>query len=789
MNEHPNNLPPEEEKPIPQETPAEKEQKGAPESPSGEGDKHRVSGGKGHQPPQKEPKKRSFKTPRKVFLGLMLLIFLILPGIMFYVSQTLPSFQDIENPQSDLSTQLISSDGVVLQTFYSLENRTNVRLDEISPYVIDALIATEDARFYRHSGIDPKSFVAILADLIRGREIRGGSTITMQLARNLYRQEVGLESKYVRKIKEYFVSAFIERRFTKEEILAAYLNTVNIYGTSFGIETTAKRLFNKRARDLTLEESAMIVAMLKGQGMYNPYRYADRTRERRNTVINQMVKYGFLDSTQVKVDSIKALPLVVEPPGEEHVRGLAPYFREHVREKLNAWCKENGYNLYTDGLQVYTTLDSRMQLHAENAVKQHLTELQTVFDKHLKGREPYKQDATILTDLMRTSTRYRSGRAAGKSQEEIEAEFKSVKEPMRLFSWEGYIDTVMSPWDSLKYYSQILETGMISIDPTNGHVKAWVGGVDYRHFKYDHVALGKRQVGSTFKPFVYAAAIDNGKSPCDRIINQPVVFQIPGGDPPTWSPKNSDGSIGGLMTLRRGLATSTNLITAQLMNTVVNPKVVVDYAHNLGIESELDPVPSLCLGTTDLSVKELTSAYGTFANYGQWIEPTVITRIEDRHGNVIREFVPDTRVALSKEKAYMMIDLLKGVVDQGTAIRLRYKYGFKNEIGGKTGTTQNHSDGWFVGITPTLATGVWVGCADRRVRFRTIDLGQGANMALPIWALYMKSVYKDQEIGLPEDNFEVPEGISYDQLVCGPETSEEVEEILPSQDLEDFDEF
>jgi len=737
----------------------------------------------------KLPNKKYFKLSRKIFLGLVLCLLVVILGFVIYVGQNLPSFQDIENPQSDLSTQLIASDGSVLQTYYSQENRTNVRLDEISPYVIDALIATEDARFYHHSGVDPKSFFGILADLVKSREVRGGSTITMQLARNLYRQQVGQQSKYVRKIKEYLVAAFIERQFTKDEIITAYLNTVNIYGNSYGIETTARRLFDKSAGDLTIEESAMIVGMLKGQGVYNPYRYPERVTNRRNTVINQMVKYGVLDDTQIDVDSIKSINLNIASRTHDHVKGLAPYFREFVREKLSDWCKERGYNLYTDGLQVYTTLNPRMQAHAEAAVKEHLSELQKIFNKQIEGYEPYKSDASMLVDLMKRSDRYRFAKQAGKPMGEIEQEF-NTPQSMSVFSWDGTIDTVMTPLDSLKYYARFLETGMISIDPTNGHVKAWVGGINYEHFKYDHVFRGKRQVGSTFKPFVYAAALDNGKSPCDKILNQPVVFENPGGEP--WIPKNADGSYGGLMTLRRGLATSTNLITAQLMNTVVNPKIVVEYAYRLGIQSKLDAVPALCLGTTDLSVMELTNAYATFANLGTWIEPVVITRIEDRHGNVIEEFVPDSHVALSREKAYLMIDLLKGVVDEsgGTARRLRWKYQFDNEIAGKTGTTQNHSDGWFVGTVPNLATGIWVGNSDRRMRFRSIANGQGASMSLPIWALYMQRVYDDPQIGLPkEDVFEQPPGVSHLLYCDDNEVEDNIRRNEPANELEDLEGF
>ncbi|GAB4412776.1 MAG: transglycosylase domain-containing protein [Bacteroidia bacterium] len=727
-----------------------------------------------------------FKLPRTIFLSLTGLVFLGVLGFLIYLSTDLPPVTLIENPDSDLSTQIISADGVVLQKFYSRENRVNVRLNEVSPHVINALIATEDVRFYGHAGIDPKSFFSILKGYILGEEIRGGSTITMQLSRNLY-DEVGQRGTVIRKLKEYLVSAYIERRFTKQEIMEAYLNTVNIYGDSYGIETTANRLFDKSARDLTIEEAAMVVGMLKGQGVYNPFRYPDRVKERRNVIINQMVKYGFLDETRIDVDSIKAIPIELSLTEQEltHIKGLAPYFREYVREELKKWCDEHGYNLYTDGLRVFTTLDSRMQEHAEAAVREHLTQLQRDFDRvENRGTRLMDSDPSILLDLKRRSPRYTSAKRAGKSQAEIDAEFRQ-RIPMRVFSWEGEIDTVMSPLDSLRYYARFMETGMVSIDPTTGEVKAWVGGIDFKYFKYDHVATGRRQVGSTFKPFVYGAAVDAGYTPCDQFLNQPVVFENPGGG--RWVPKNSGGEIGGLMTLRSALANSVNLVTAQLMFKL-QPHTVAEFARNMGITSQLDEVPSLCLGTTDLSVMELTHAYATFANMGTRIRPRVITRIEDRNGNVLAILERDEKEVLDPGKAYLITELLKGVVDFGTGQRLRYRYKFRNEIGGKTGTTQNQSDGWFMGITPNLATGVWVGAQDRRIRFRSITYGQGANMALPIWALYMRRVYDDPSIGLQEDaHFQKPPGLQVDLSCRGVRTPGG--EPIENPTADDFDAF
>ncbi|RMG30462.1 MAG: penicillin-binding protein [Bacteroidetes bacterium] len=742
-----------------------------------------------HTPPESgwtRPKtwfRSEYKTIRRVFLSLVGLMVLAVVGFIVYATWELPPMQAIEDPQSDLSTQLISADGLVLQKFYSRENRVSVPLNEISPYVIDALIATEDVRFYGHAGVDPKYFFTIAVNILRG-EKRGGSTIDMQLARNLY-AEIGDQGTLVRKLREYFIAAYLERRFTKEEILAAYLNTVNIYGTSYGVETTANRLFDKKAKDLTIEEAALIVGMLKGQGVFNPFRHPERSLARRNVVIDQMVKYGVLNPEEINVDSIKAIPLVLAEQGQEHVRGLAPYFREYVREQLKKWCDENGYNLYTDGLRVYTTLDSRMQTHLEEAVNEHMSELQKTFNQKIKGNEPYRKDPGIIDNFMRMSRRYQLAKQAGKSDEEIDREFRT-RVKMTIFDWEGEKEVEMTPRDSIKYYAHFLETGVMSVDPNNGHVKAWVGGINYKYFKYDHVAKSKRQVGSTFKPFVYGAAIENGWQPCDRLLNQPVYFDMPDGT--RWAPANSGKNIGGLMSLKGGLAASENMITAGLMKEL-KPPVVVEFAHRMGIDSELDPVPSLCLGTTELSVYEMTKAYATFASHGLRTEPIIITRIEDKYGNVLQQFTPESERVLPVDKAHTIIELLKEVVNNGTAIRLRFKYNFKNEIGGKTGTTQEHADGWFMGITPNLVTGVWVGNADRRMHFPSIKDGQGANMALPIFALYMQKVYDDPAIGLPMDGFEVPEG--YDVNFSCPNTfkEEEVPEKsgpTSSDDISDF---
>ncbi len=744
-------------------------------------------------------KKRSYNTPRRIFLGV---VFFIAVGIIAFIASAttdLPSLDEIENPRSNFSTQVFSEDGVILDNFYREENRVPVRLNDISSYVPDALIATEDVRFYSHSGVDYWSIPALVVrNLFRGTS-SGASTITMQLSRNLF-NAVGSSRTINRKIKEVIVAAILEKNYTKQEIMEAYLNTVNIYSNAYGIEMASQRLFGKPAKSLTIEESATLVAMLKGQGVFDPIRKPQNVIERRNLVINNMKARGFLDQDKGFIDSLKALPLKTEKQGLSHLQGKAPYFREHVRQFMRNWCdnnlKEDGtpYNFYTDGLKVYTTLDYELQGYAEQAMEAHLSELQKTFEESIEGREPYKYDPSIIDDLVRQSYRYIRAKRQGKSEKEINKEFGTPVD-MTLFSWEGEVDTTLSPRDSVKYYSRFLETGMVSVDPKTGKIKAWVGGIDFKFFKYDHVAQGRRQVGSTFKPFVYGAAMQAGYDPCTQMLNQPVTFENVDGNGETWTPKNATGEYGGLMTLRKGLATSTNLITARLMKDVT-PTNVVRFAHAAGINSPLEAVPSLCLGTADLTVLEMTGAYSTFANQGVHIEPFFISRIEDKNGNVLASFGGEPNTATDPQTAYKVIELLRGVVDEGTASRLRYEYNFTNEIGGKTGTTQNHSDGWFIGITPNLATGVWVGCSDRRMHFPTMRNGQGAIMALPIWAKYMKGLYEDDAMEFPQDRFKRPYHYSAD-FNCGEsdetmrmdstQMSRQQEELPSSDDLDSFD--
>jgi penicillin-binding protein 1A len=714
--------------------------------------------------PQGRAKGKSpFRRYRLILLSVVLAPLLLVLGFVVYVIADLPPMAVIENPSTDLSTQVFSADGKLLRSIYGEKHRISVPMTEISPWAFSALIATEDERFMDHNGVDPIALVAIVKDFFIKQQKRGGSTITMQLARNLYDQ-VGRERSFFRKAKEMVVSIVLERSFTKEEIITAYLNTVSFLGNTYGIESASDELFRKHASELTIEEAALMIGMLKGTSQYNPRKHPERALQRRNEILAKMHAQGFFEKG-IELDSLQSRPVELAESHDYRDLGIAPYFTEHLRAWLTQWCKEHDYDPYSDGLRVYTTIDSRLQAHAEEAVTEHLKELQPIFDNHIAGREPYLKDTTFFKRAMRKSTRYVKARALGLTESEIMKEFR---EPVRmnLFSWRGEIkDTLMSPWDSLRYYSTFLETGFMAMDPSNGHIKAWVGGINHKFFKFDHVFLGKRQVGSTFKPFVYTAAMDNGYTPCDLELNQPVFFYDDTGKL-IWTPRNADGKVGGYMTLRTGLATSTNLITARVMKAI-GPQVVCEWARKMGITSDLDCVPSLCLGTTDLSVFELIGAYGTFANRGIWNEPMFVTRIEDRNGNVIQEFQPQSREAISERTAYMMLDMLKGVVDGrgGTGGRLRYRYKLKGEIGGKTGTTQNNSDGWFVGVTQNLVGGAWVGCADRTMRFRSTAYGQGASMALPIFGGFMAKAAADESLALPVSSFDMPTGFDV-QLDC-----------------------
>jgi len=707
---------------------------------------------------------RKYRPFRRIVIWSFATISLLVIGALVWMGSQLPDFSVLENTTTDLSSVVYSRDGKVLGNYYANENRVTVELHQIPQQVKDALIATEDVRFYEHSGVDLMGQLRAISQILSGN-LQGGSTLSMQLARNLYNEEVGRDRSLNRKVKEMVAAGFLERRYTKDEILMHYLNTVSFGGIRFGIQSATQYFFDKDVHELDLHEATMLVGMLKGTTLFNPYRNPDTTLSRRNTVINQMVKYGFLETALA--DSVKELPLGVRPEaGYDHNEGLAPYFRSELRKWLVEWCEDNGYDLYRDGLRIYTTIDTRLQERAEAAMAKHLREHQRTFDRKMGDWPAWRRDTTILTKAMRESARYNVLRSGGMAREAIVATFHQ-EVPMHVFDWEAEgrsRDTVMTPWDSLKYYARFLEAGVVTIEPSTGHVLAWVGGPDFRFFKYDHVRQGKRQVGSTFKPFVYTTAFDNNYSPCYEVPNKPFTWRTEDGK--EWTPRNADGKYTDCVQLRKSLAQSINIPTAYLMK-MVGPQNVAQYAYDMGIQSQLEVVPSLALGTTDLNVMELTSAYCTFANQGQWIEPQFVTRIEDRNGNLIESFVPNSRRALSEQTAYLMIDMLRAVVNGGTAASLRYRYDLPAglDICGKTGTTQNHSDGWFMGFTPRYCTGVWVGHSDRRVHFQSILDGQGAVMALPIWGYYMRDVYTNEAIVDRTRRFEAPEDLG-EEIDC-----------------------
>ena len=692
----------------------------------------------------------------KVIIYGILTFVLLIASVGFGLFGELPSFRDLENPKSNLATEVISSDGNILGTYF-IQNRSNAKYKDLSPNLVNALIATEDVRFYKHSGVDLKGTFAIIFYSAIGKK-RGSSTITQQLAKNLFpRKKQNIFNIGIIKLKEWLTAIKIERNYTKEEIITMYFNTVDFGSNSYGIKAAAKTYFSKTPNKLSIDESALLVGILKGTTVFSPIKNPERAIKRRNVVLEQMEKYGFISEAELTENNSKELNLQFQSP--DHNQGSATYFREYVRQEVTAWCKENKkadgetYDIYRDGLKIYTTIDSRMQAYAEAAVKEHLTYLQAEFYKHWKGKTPWGENTDIILTSMRRSDRYQQLKEEGIAESEIKKIFDTPIK-MTLFSWAGDIDTTLSPIDSIKYYKWYLRSSFMSMDPHNGAIKAWVGGPNYEYFKYDQVKMGKRQVGSTFKPFVYTVAMDNGWSPCYEAPNLPIVFE----DFDNWSPKNSDGKQGGMMTLRNGLANSVNLITAFMMKQV-GPQAVVNVAKKMGITSDIPAYPSICLGTADVSLYEMVGAYSTYANKGVWTEPVYISRIEDKNGNVLYEKIPRKVDALSEQTAYLMLYMLRGVIDKGTGLRLRGpRYRFTNPIAGKTGTTQENSDGWFIGITPDLVSGVWTGAEDRSVHFRSTNLGEGANTALPIWALYMKKVYADATLKISKGDFIAPAG-------------------------------
>ncbi|MBO3115169.1 transglycosylase domain-containing protein [Winogradskyella sp. DF17] len=731
----------------------------------------------------------------------------------------MPDHTRLENPETNLATEIISSDGETLGKFYFNDNRTPVAYDDLPKNLVDALIATEDIRFYNHSGIDARGFLRALTG--RGG---GASTISQQLAKQLFTDQVS-KNKFQRglqKVREWIIAIRLERQYTKEEIIAQYFNIYDFGNNGDGIRSAARIYFGKEPKELDLKESAMLVGMFKNSSLYNPIpsRNPVGTKNRRNVVLAQLAKYEYI-SQEVK-DSLQNTDLDLNFTPETHREGIATYFREYLRAFMKNWVndeknrKPDGtkYNINSDGLKVFTTIDSRMQKYAEEAVALHMPRLQAEFDHQntpeRNATAPFLELTNaeinkLLKDGMRRGERWRILKNQGLSEKEIEATFYEPIE-MKVFKWidgkAGEVDTIMKPIDSMRYYKSFLRPGMMSMDPQTGHVKAWVGGMNYKHFQYDMVKQGKRQVGSTFKPFVYATAIDQLQlSPCDSFPRSPITIEANKfGNPEPWTTKNSDGNYSGVQTLKEALASSTNTITARLMNEI-GPQPVAEMAKKLGVEQDILPVPAIALGTPDISIYEMVAAYSTFANKGVYNKPVMVTRIEDKNGTILYQFVPESRDVLSEEVAYVTVNLLEGVTQAGSGRRLRHKgfdkwnalyreimtgypYELTNPIAGKTGTTQNQSDGWFMGMVPNLVTGVWVGAEDRAAHFSSITYGQGASMALPIWGLYMKACYADATLSVSQDEFDKPEELSINVNCDFVEEGDLKEESNPLDEIE-----
>ena len=729
-----------------------------------------------------------------ISLGTFSLVILLFLSASWGGLGALPTFEELENPENNLATEVISSDGKTLGK-YATENRTPIKFKDLPQNIIEALVATEDERFYEHSGIDFRGTTRAVLKPGSG----GASTITQQLARMLFTGQKSRNKikRVLQKVKEWVVATKLERQYTKHEIITMYLNKYDFLNQAVGIRSAARIYFGKEPKELDIQESAMLIGMLKNSSYFNPLRRPKLVKQRRNVVLKQMNRNEFI--TLKEKDSLQQLNLGLDVHKEGHSEGSATYFRSYLQKYLRKWVKENPkpngeqYNIFRDGLKIYVTIDSRMQKYAEEAIEEHMSNLQSYFFQEQKTNKtaPFyelekSEINTILERAKKNSDRYKRLKIAGKSKNEIDKIFKK-KTKMSVFSWKGNIDTIMSPIDSIRYYKYFLRSGLLSIEPESGHIKAWVGGIDNKHFKYDAVAQQKRQVGSTFKPFVYATAINQLKlSPCEEFPNIP--YTIPKGKygiPEEWTPKNSSDEYGGMISLKGGLAKSVNTMSARLID-MVSPRNVVRLAKSAGIESRIRANPSIALGAVDLSLIEMVSAYATFANKGLRVAPMILTRIEDKNGTVLQEFIPETKEVLSEEAAYVVLDLLKGVTLSGSGVRLRlpwekpgyvtgHPYKFTNPIAGKTGTTQNQSDGWFMGIVPNLATGVWTGGEDRATHFEGIAKGQGATMSLPSWALYMQKCYADQTLNISLEDFEKPENISI-KIDCGEKPDEELEE-------------
>ena len=724
-----------------------------------------------------------------IFLFGVLSIIILFSGAALGLYGPMPDLQQLENPRTNLATQIISSDDAILGKYYFDDNRTPIIFDEIPTHTIQALIATEDERFYEHSGIDWRGTLRAFAFLGK----RGGaSTISQQLARQIF---VGVRSRnllktVLQKAQEWVIAIQLEKRYTKKEILTMYLNKYDFGYQADGIRSAAKIFFNKTSKELSIEESATLVGMLKNSSLFNPIRRPERVKKRRNIVFQQMLRNKLLSNEEV--DSLSKLPLKITYTPESHREGLATYFRAYLKDFMDDWINENPkpdgskHNLYRDGLRIYTTIDSRIQQLAEDAVIGHMKNLQKEFFLQNTEEEnptaPFLdlRDGEIDTLLQRTayrSERWRKMKLAGVSDEEILSSFDR-EVPMRVFSWKGEIDTIMTPMDSIRYYKHFLRASLMSMEPQTGHVKAWVGGYNYKHFQYDQVKQGRRQIGSTFKPFLYATAIDQLKlSPCDSLPDALYCIEPrKHGNLNAWCPKNSGDKYGKTRTLKNALANSVNTVSARLMD-LVGPRPVINLARKMGVTSYLPAVPSIALGTPDISLFEMVGAYSSFANQGIYVKPVMITRIEDKNGRSLYDVQPVTRDVLSEEAAYVTVNLMQGVTQSGSGARLRhaglektnyiyekvvtgYPFIFENPIAGKTGTTQNQSDGWFMGMVPNLATGVWVGGEDRSIHFKEIGFGQGATMALPIWGNFMRSLYKNPNFGISMEDFTAPENLN-----------------------------
>ncbi len=706
-----------------------------------------------------------------IFGALLLLVVLFFFCVAKGVFGTMPTFEELENPRTNLATEIISSDGKLLGTYF-IENRSNVRYAELSHYMPEALISIEDERFTEHSGIDRKALFRVAYGILTGNKKGGGSTITQQLAKNLFKTRENLDGKkhkhslVLRKFQEWIIATRLEHNYSKEEIVAMYLNTVEFGHNTFGIRSAANTFFDKKPGEMNIEECALMAGVVNAPTRYSPIRNPERSLERRNLVLRKMADNGYL--TQAECDSVSQIPIdMTHFSIKDHNTGQATYFREFLRGYLTAWADTTyhadgtPYNIYRDGLRIYTTIDSRMQRYAEEAVQEFMgNELQPLFYKHWKGQKnapfsnltPDQIDAN-LEAAMKRSDRYRVLKNEGIPYDSIKATFNRPVR-MTVFSWNGLIDTVMSPMDSIRYYKWFMQASLVSIESHTGHVKAYVGGLDYRFFKYDHVTQARRQVGSTFKPFLYSLAMQEGEyTPCTKIPN--IKYNIMLDDGKVWSPRNAGSHVGEEITLKYALAMSNNWISAYLMNQF-GPNAVIAQARRMGVESPIEPVPAICLGVCDLKLIEMVRAMSTLANQGVYIKPMFVTRIEDKNGNVIQRFSPEESEAMSELTAYKMVELMKGVVQSGTGGRLRSYYGIKNPVAGKTGTTQKNSDGYFMGITPDLTTGVWVGNDDPTVHFRSTALGQGSRTGLPIWAIYMKKVYADKSLNISQGDFPKP---------------------------------